>query len=766
MNPLTPGQAPCPSCGQLWYAVSADPSQPPRCPKCLVNLILPGAHWPGAQQAQLPVDVGDWGENPSAPVAMAEEVPPYQPPVPPQHYPAPQQHYPPPQPQQPEIELEVVRAPKPKSRPQPQPQQRTPRAPAKTPPQPPVQPASKKGFLWLGGVLIVGAGVGFALLSLRNDDSQPNRSEQPHVKRDDTTEDKHPDDTGRASVRPKSTPSPELLPEATLAERSAEEVASNSLLVLKSGTLANRIIAAQRLGNLKDQASSALPTLIAALENPDPQLQAAIGAALVQIGAPKPGSGVERMLLTALRSKSPQARAYAAKLLATEPTISVESVKPLVATLRDELPGVRASCAQAISKVGPKAQAAAFEPLLDLLADKDEAVSHAAAEAILTLGPPNEALRPVLVKRLKNGDARIRLVVAPLLAALGTKGDDTLRIWQPLLKDSDPKLRLAALNALSPSAELIAEAGIDIVPLLSDPDHAVRKAAAHSAIHFQKTIGASSAIAKGYSTETDPAVKLELATCLVMLVEPDLTNVSAFRLVLKEGSPELREQAAQKLTKIGRDAQETLPELTACVGHESPAVRIAALKAIAALGSDSKSALPMVAKVFDNDKTPVPVLVAAIDVLGAGGAEGATHLEKLIKKTTPAEVKEQMCVAFSQQKMIPDAVQLWLVDQSETLIKSREVIATTLARKGGNATVEHMLPLTHIYKPAKGANPPETYPADYRQWVLSVLGKMDLKANLTQETRVKVSDRMKYLSRNDKTPEIVTEAKAVLKKLN
>ena len=600
------------------------------------------------------------------------------------------------------MELERVPVPEPQYQ---QPQQRANRAPAKATARPSEQTANKNGLFLLAGMLLVGGAVGVAVLFLLGDKPQPERSGNPQAKKDDTPENKQPDDPGPEPVRPKPTAPPELFPEATIAERSAEDISSNSLLVLKSGTPANRIIAVQRLGNLQAQASPALPALIGALDIPDPELHAAIGAALLQIGAPKPGSGVERMLLAALRSKSPEARTYAAKLLAAQPMLTVESVKPLVATLKDDLPEVRANCAQAIGKVGPKAQAAALEPLLDLLVDTDEAVSQAAIEAIPTLGPPNATLRPGLVARMKHKDVRMRLTVAPLLAALGTKGDDTLRIWQPLLKDADPKLRLIALNALSPAPDLIAEAGTDVLRLLSDRDPAVRKAAAHSAIHLGKTIGAPSDIAQSFTTETDPAVKLELATCLTTLAKPDLTNLGAFRLVLKEGSPEQREQAAQKLATIGRDAGECLPELTACIGHEAPGVRIAALKALAAMGKDCKSALPAVVGLLDKEKTPAPVLVAAIEVLGVVGVDGMPHLEKLMKQTVPDEVKEQLCVAFSQSKFLEDAVRLWLVDQSEALTKSREVIAKTLAKKGSDTVVERLLSRTHLFKAAKGAAP-------------------------------------------------------------
>jgi len=700
--------------------------------------------------------MGDWGEAPSAPVAMGEALPPYQPSYPPPHDPAPEYHQPyspPPAPVQEYYPATPERAPR--------------RAPAKATARPAEQPANKNGLMILAGILVLGGALGFGVFFfLISDDSDPEPARRPIAKKEGADDQTPPDDTGNVTPTPEPVVKPDPLPEAALAERTPQEIYDNSLLVLKSGTLPNRIIAAQRLGNLKAEAQAAVPALIAALDKPDQQLQAAVGTALVQIGPPKPGTGVERMLLPALRSKSPQARTYAAKLLAAEPTLNVESAKPLVAALSDELPEIRVSCIQAIGKIGPKAQAAAFEPILDRVVDPDEAVREAAVAAIPTLGPPIASLRPGLVTRLKHNDARMRSTAAPLLASLGTKGDDTLKIWQPLLKDSDPKLRLIALTALSSSMELVIAAGNDIVPLLADQDAAVRKAAAQSAIHLGKTIGASIAIARGFTTETDPAVKLVLAEALVTLAKPDLSNLGAFRLVLKESSPTLREQAAQKLTTIGADAQDALPELTTCIEDESPTVRVAALKAMAAMGSDCKAALPMVAGLFGKEQVPTPVLVAAVEVLGAGGMAGVPHLEALLKKPVPVEVKEQLCVAFSQNKILSEAVQLWLVDQSETLTKSREVIAKTLASKGKDAAVELLLQRTHLYKAAKGANPPEMYPVEYRQWVLSVLSKMDLQLTTTRETRTKVTDRMKYLSRNDKAPEIVAGANAVLKNLN
>ncbi len=770
MTPPTPGQAPCPQCGQLWFAASPDPTQPPKCPRCFVPLLLPVTQWPGTLPT---VEVGDWGE---APVPMAQEVPLFQPPPAPQQVPPPQYHAPqqrPPAAQQAPPPRSPKQAPSPQYQ-LPDPPQVASRVPAMSTARPPAQAPSNRGLQLLAGILFVGLALGVALLFLMRDDSQPERGGKKVAKKEDATEHSRPDDTGHEATRPGPTQPTDLLPETASLDEPSDDAApapsqavyDNLLQVLKSGTPANRIVAARRLGNLRAHAQPALPALIAALDSSNPQLQRTIGGALLQVGPPKPGTGVERMLLAALRSKSPQARTYAAQMLAGETPVTIESVKPLVAALMDELPEIRAHCVQAIGKVGPPAQAVAFEPVLDRLVDTDQSVSQAAVATIATLGPPNAALRPGLVARLKHTDPRMRSAVAPLLAAMGTKGDDTLKVWQPLLKDTDPKLRLAALQALGSSMELIAEAGRDVVPLLADPDPAVRKAAAHSAIHLGKIIGASSATATAYASETDPAVKLELAEALVTLVKPDLSNLSAFRLILKSGSPALREEAAQKLATIGADAKEALPELITCVGDETPGVRVAALKALTAMGSDCKMAVPVVAALFDKEMTPIPVLVAAVEVLGVGGPDGGEHLEKLVKKAVPAEVKEQLCIAFSLRKMLPDPVQLWLFDQSETLIKSREVIATALAKKGSDAVIESMLQRTHLYRPAKGGNPPEMYPVEYRQWVLSVFAKMDLQTNATQETRTKVIERMKYLSRNDKAPEIVAGANAVLKKQN
>ncbi|MFO0826110.1 MAG: HEAT repeat domain-containing protein [Gemmataceae bacterium] len=554
-------------------------------------------------------------------------------------------------------------------------------------------------------------------------------------------------------------------PEAEPIPAPGPTVLDNLLQVLKSGTPANRVIAARRLGNLGAHARSAVPALIAALDKSDPQLPSTAGIALLRIGPPDPGAGVEKLLLAGLRSRSPAARLYAAQLLAQEAMISPDSVKPLVAALKDDFPEVRVGCLQAIGKVGAKAQAAAFDEVFARLVDPDKAVSDAAAATLEAIGPPTAANRPALVAKLKHPDTRVRSTAATLLAALGPAGDDAQKVWQPLLKDPDPKLRLLALQALASAKELNADVGNDVLPLLTDRDAELRKAAAKLAKLLAKSIGAPAALAQAFKMEIDPAVKLELAEAIATLLPADLTNLEAFRRVLRDSAPALREQAAKKLVEIGTDAREAVPELTACIKHETPGVRVAALNALAAMGTYNKAAVPAAAELFTQKEVPTPVLVAAVDVLGAAGIAGEGELEKLIKLSLPPEVREQLFVAFSKQRSIPEPVQAWMVDQAETMTKSRETIATALAKKGTNAAVESLLPRTHLYKAAKGANPPEKYADDYRVWVLAVLGKMELRSILAQDTKAKLIDRLTYLSRNDKTPEVVTEANAVLAKL-
>jgi HEAT repeat protein len=543
----------------------------------------------------------------------------------------------------------------------------------------------------------------------------------------------------------------------------AASVFDNLLAVLKGGSPADRITAARRLGNLRAQARSAVPALLAALDSGDQELHAAVGTALSQIGPPE--SGAERILLPALRSKSPVAKSYAARMFATDALIPGDSVKDVVAAFKDASPEVRAFAVQAVGKVGPKARPVALAGLLDRLADADRTVRDGATAAVQSIGLPEAEDRPILLAHLKHDDLRVRVAATALLRQITTSPEDARDLWLPLLKDREPKLRLAAVTALSASVDLLTGAGANILPLLDDSDPAVRAAAAHGVRHLTKTIGAVEKLSKCLESETDATVKAALAESLVIMLKADVANLNLFRKLMKDGAPSVREEAAKKLAAIGPEASEAIPDLIGRIGDEETGVRVAALKALAAMGLSAKDAIPVAAALFDRDRTPPPVLVVAVDVLAACGGDGLKHLETLSKKVLPRDVREQMCVAFAGVKSPSDEMRLWMLDQAEVLTESREVIAGTFVRTGTNATLLELLRRTHFYKPGKVGSKLEEYDVGYRKWALITVGKMNVEKIATRETRAYVLERLEYLSKNDNSPEVVAEAAVALTKL-
>lgn len=116
-----------------------------------------------------------------------------------------------------------------------------------------------------------------------------------------------------------------------------------------------RYLAAKALGQIGDEAESAVPILLTALRDDDMFLRAGITGALIRIGRPAaPG------LTRALFDPNPAVRRAACKALGK---IGVgRSVPGLIHTLKDGNPGVRKFAREALERIGtPEARAALSE---------------------------------------------------------------------------------------------------------------------------------------------------------------------------------------------------------------------------------------------------------------------------------------------------------------------------------------------------------------------------------------------------------------------
>ncbi len=217
-----------------------------------------------------------------------------------------------------------------------------------------------------------------------------------------------------------------------------------------------------------------------------------------------------------------------------------------------------------------------------------------------------------------------------------------------------------------------------------------------------------------------------------------------------------------KIAAIGPDAFETVPALMLLIGDDVTEVRVAGLNALAVMGSKAKAAVPLAADLFDRDRTPAPVLVAAVKVLAVGGVDGLDRLETLSRKSLPEPVREELCRAFAKAATLSEATRTWMIEQAENTQSVREAISAALAKTGTSTTIQELIRRTNVYKPRKSGEKDVKYPVDYRKWVLIALRKMDVPKIATRETRRELIDRLEYLVKNEGEPEIVAEAKAAL----
>jgi HEAT repeat protein len=185
---------------------------------------------------------------------------------------------------------------------------------------------------------------------------------------------------------------------------------------------------------------SAVPALLAALDDPDPRIRVAI------IGAIR---GMEH----------PPADALPA----------------IAARLTDGDGDVRVQAADALGRFGAKAVA----PAVTALADDDAAVRASAASALRQIGAPARDRAPDLRGHVSDSEARVRLSAVSALAAIRADDAETVRALIAALGDSDPTVRVGAILALERLGKS-ADARPELVRAAQDANAVVRTTATES----------------------------------------------------------------------------------------------------------------------------------------------------------------------------------------------------------------------------------------------------------------------------------------------
>jgi tetratricopeptide (TPR) repeat protein len=191
-------------------------------------------------------------------------------------------------------------------------------------------------------------------------------------------------DNGAASIllqRLKAEPplESEWIPEAL--SRLGKQAIPELVAAFKQDELWVRYGAASALALMKEDAASAIPALLEALDDESTIVRFAAGKALFQIGPQSIPPVVE-----GLKSPQPRVRLHCAYLLSRFGDEAKDAVPALVNALYDSNNSVRAAAADALGAMG-KAAMSALPDLLKARNDKDSWVRNSAAEAKMKIDP-------------------------------------------------------------------------------------------------------------------------------------------------------------------------------------------------------------------------------------------------------------------------------------------------------------------------------------------------------------------------------------------
>ncbi|MFM7077196.1 MAG: HEAT repeat domain-containing protein, partial [Planctomycetaceae bacterium] len=205
-----------------------------------------------------------------------------------------------------------------------------------------------------------------------------------------------------------------------------------------------REAAVSALGELGPQATATAGDATAKLlEDADPFVRVAAVGALAGLGRPAPRA--RAILLEALAGTDEDLQASAAEVIGDRGKAAAgfsAALARVAAAAAD--PHTRAAAITAIGDIGAADQPAA---LGKALGDDDADVRHAAAYAINDLPEIAPGLAAEIITAADDDDVRVRMEIAPLLAALGTP--EAKKALQALADDDDDNVADVAQGVLS-----------------------------------------------------------------------------------------------------------------------------------------------------------------------------------------------------------------------------------------------------------------------------------------------------------------------------
>jgi len=272
-----------------------------------------------------------------------------------------------------------------------------------------------------------------------------------------------------------------------------------------------------------------------------------------------------------------------------------------------------------------------------LNADETRIIAKCRLCKALSLTNNTEGIR-ALGRALQNDEAEVRAA-----AALGLAATDAQRYAKPLLmllRDSSEDVRNAALKAiisLSKNSSLTAETMEELLPALEDNSSQVRGTLISMLVNsLQPGDLSESQIKSVEKSLSDSAAETAAAACTLLGRNQDPQALPALLELLqfRGGHPMVRRQAALAVGDIGQLNEETLANLTACVGDQQQPVRLGALSALMQLESSFEVSE---SEEETSLQRPLQIIIDAVkgDIKMAPNREQI--MEKLQQEATPEQ---------------------------------------------------------------------------------------------------------------------------------
>ncbi len=449
---------------------------------------------------------------------------------------------------------------------------------------------------------------------------------------------------------------------------------------LESGSSAEKLAAASRLGHLGPYASHAVPGLAKTLASGDPALKYEVLVALSHIG-PLATESIDEVAAVLSSDILPLRTAALDTLrrVGTVPPAVAAQVEDLATSSNEAVMTAAVRCLVTMERENSAAVAAAVPGLIKALSNQRPSVRNAAANALVEIGEsivpslktPLESdqavvrrkscevagrlgvaasgLVPVLVARLSDEN---KLVVRSAASALG---NFRIAPWlvlpklQQLLADESASVRAVALSALAEFGPLAGKTIPAVCGMINDDSTIVRSAAARALGQIGE--GSDEAVHALMDAIDDPhgGVTIQAANSLSQL---GTTGVPALIRLLDK--PHYRDLAVTVLGEIGPAAKTAVPALVALLKTDNEQLRRESFIALATIGPAATVAVPALLKILKDPKAGVSRGGAAY-VLGHIGEQASVPvLKEILSGAGDTDAQVLRAAAWALVMLQPD----------------------------------------------------------------------------------------------------------------